>query len=79
MQDDSQQPDHSRNRVFISLISIIGGFSALWIGYESLDPDAGSSLLQAYGEPGSFWPMMTFILGLAFMISGVTGILRGNG
>jgi hypothetical protein len=69
-------PDPDRNPIIVPLISIICGFAALWAGYEALDSDMNGSLLQVSREMGSTWPLITVVLGCAFLISGITGILR---
>ncbi|WP_146198521.1 hypothetical protein [Rhodohalobacter mucosus] len=68
----------NRRSLWISLISIAGGAILAWLGYGSLEPSTGDSLLDAALDAESVWPVFMVILGFALLVSGITGMLRGK-
>ena len=68
----------NRPSVWVSLISTAGGAILAWLGYGSLDSDISGSLFDAAQGPSGYWPLIITILGVALLISGITGLLRGR-
>lgn len=63
---------------WVSLISIVGGAVLAWPGYGSLDTHISDSFFDAARGPDGFLPLIITILGVALLISGITGVLRGK-
>lgn len=68
----------SRDSLWVSLISIAGGAILVWLGYGSLDAGISGSLFEAARDPTGNWQLFTTILGIALLIAGITGLLRGR-
>lgn len=78
MGNENGMPPENRTHILISLISLIAGVILTWFGYRYLKISGLPDSFGLNGEISEYWPLLSGILGVALMISGVLGMLRGR-
>lgn len=75
---ENRNSSNSRSHVLISLISLIAGLILAWLGYKNLQATGLPGISGQNVDISDYIPLVSAILGIALIVSGFLGLLRGR-
>lgn len=78
MENNHGNSSDNRSHTFVAIISVIVGLYLTWLGNRHIQLTVTAGPAGWMNNVTGYWPIISAVLGVSLLVSGITGLLRGK-